>query len=171
MFAATGVRVGWAMGPAVIMKKMNAIMSHIGSWAPMAEQKAVAAFLLKKEAIDTYLDGFRAGLAERLRRIYDGFMELKREGFNVDVLAPEAGIYLTIKIDLAGKQVKGGALIGNQQEVTSFLLNEAGLAVVPFSAFGAPKTSPWYRLSVGTCRLDDIPEMFLKLRGALKKLA
>jgi aspartate aminotransferase len=166
MFAATGVRVGWAMGPALIMKKMNAIMSHIGSWAPMAEQKAAAAFLLKKEAIDTYLEGFKAGLAVRLHRIHDGFKELKSEGYGVDVLEPEAGIYLTVKVDLVGKR-----LINTQQEVTSFLLNEARLAVVPFSAFGAPATSPWYRLSVGTCRLEDIPEMLAKLRDALKKLA
>jgi len=166
MFAATGVRVGWAMGPALIMKKMNAIMSHIGSWAPMAEQKAAAAFLLKKEAIDVYLTTFKAGLSERLHRIYDGLKELKKEGYGVDVLEPEAGIYLTVKVDLVGQQP-----IMTQQEVTSYLLNEAGLAVVPFSAFGAPATSPWYRLSVGTCRLEDIPEMFGKLSGALKKLA
>jgi aspartate aminotransferase len=165
MFAATGVRVGWAMGPALIMKKMNAIMSHIGSWAPMAEQKATAAFLLKKEAIDAYLDRFKAGLSERLHRIYDGFKELEKEGYQVDVLEPEAGIYLTVKVDLVGQQT-----IMTQQEVTAFLLNEAGLAIVPFSAFGAPPTSPWYRLSVGTCRLEDIPEMVGKLRGALKKL-
>jgi aspartate aminotransferase len=165
MFAATGVRVGWAMGPALIMKKMNAIMSHIGSWAPMAEQKATAAFLLKKEAIDAYLDRFKAGLSERLHRIYDGFKELEKEGYRVDVLEPEAGIYLTVKVDLVGQQT-----IMTQQEVTAFLLNEAGLAIVPFSAFGAPPTSPWYRLSVGTCRLEDIPEMLGKLRGALKKL-
>jgi aspartate aminotransferase len=179
MFAATGVRVGWAMGPALIMKKMNAIMSHIGSWAPMAEQKAAAAFLLRKASIDAYLEGFKAGLSERLHRIYEGFMGLKKEGFSVDVLAPEAGIYLTIKVDLAGKKIggeggtrtAGGRVIKDQQEVTSYLLNEAGLAVVPFSAFGAPATSPWYRLSVGTCRLEDIPEMFLKLKGALKKLS
>jgi len=62
-------------------------------------------------------------------------------------------------------------VLRDQREVTSFLLNEGGLAVVPFSAFGAPAASPWYRLSVGTCRLEDIPEMFLKLRGALEKLA
>ena len=80
VFAATGVRVGWALGPAQIMKKMNAIMSHIGCWAPMAEQKATAAFLVKKEAIDTYLAGFKAGLAERLHRIHDGFKGLKRKG-------------------------------------------------------------------------------------------
>jgi aspartate aminotransferase len=147
------------------MKKMNAIMSHIGSWAPMAEQKATAVFLLQKEAIDAYLKGFKAGLADRLNRIHDGFVALREEGFQVDVLAPEAAIYLTVKIDLVGKR-----MIKDQQEVTSFLLNEAGLALVPFSAFGAPKTSPWYRLSVGTCRLEDIPEMFRKLREAMKKL-
>lgn len=169
-FAATGVRIGWAFGPAIIMKKMNAIMSHIGSWAPMAEQKATAAFLLQKERIDAYLTGFRAAVADRLHRIHDGFAALKDEGFNVDVLAPEAAIYLTIKIDLKGKQT-GEGVLNDQADVTSYLLNEAGLAVVPFSAFGAPKTSPWYRLSVGTCRLEDIPEMFRKLKEAMKKLA
>jgi aspartate aminotransferase len=169
MFAATGVRVGWAIGPAPIMKKMNAIMSHIGSWAPMAEQKATAGFLLKKEAIDAYLQGFKAGLSERLNRIYDGLQRLKKAGFPVDVLAPEAGIYLTIKVDLTGRK-SGGVVIKDQQEVTAFLLNEAGLAVAPFSAFGAPKSSPWYRLSVGTCRTEEIPEMLQKLEEAMKKL-
>ena len=169
-FAATGVRVGWAFGPAEIISKMNAIMSHIGSWAPMAEQKATAAFLTKKEAIDAFLKTFRAAVSERLRQIHDGFATLKKEGFNVDVLAPEADIYLTIKVDLAGKRTMEGTELSDQPAVTSYLLNEAGLAVVPFSAFGAAKNSPWYRLSVGTCKLEDIPEMIGKLRSAMKKL-
>jgi len=170
-FAATGVRVGWAAGPAEIISKMNAIMSHIGSWAPMAEQKATAIFLTKKEAIDAFLKTFRAAVSERLRQIHDGFVALKKEGFNVDVLAPEAAIYLTIKIDLTGKRTKEGRVLGDQGAVTSYLLDEAGLAVVPFSAFGATKNSPWYRLSVGTCKLEDIPEMIGKLRTAMKMLA
>ena len=98
-------------------------------------------------------------------------MELKKDGFQVDVLAPEAAIYLTIKVDLAGKKTKEGLLLKDQSEVTSYLLDEARLAVVPFSAFGAPKTSSWYRLSVGTCKLQDIPEMLLKLREAMEKLS
>jgi aspartate aminotransferase len=170
-FAATGVRVGWAFGPAEIMSKMNAIMSHIGSWAPMAEQKAVANFLPNKEAIDAYLTTFRAAVSARLRQIHDGFVMLKKEGYNVDVLAPEAAIYLTIKIDLTGKTTQEGKVLSDQLAVTSYLLDEAGLAVVPFSAFGAAKTSPWYRLSVGTCKLEDIPEMIGKLRTAMKKLS
>ena len=169
-FAATGVRVGWAFGPAEIISKMNAIMSHIGSWAPMAEQKATAVFLTKKEAIDAFLKTFRAAVSERLSKIHEGFVSLKKEGFNVDVLAPEAAIYLTIKIDLTGKRTPEGTVLGDQMVVTSYLLNEAGLAVVPFSAFGAAKNSPWYRLSVGTCKLEDIPEMIGKLRTAMKRL-
>ncbi len=169
-FAATGVRVGWSFGPAEIIGKMKAIMTHIGSWAPMAEQKATAVYLLQKENIDAYLKTFRGAVSVRLQQIYEGFVALKKEGFNVDVLAPEAAIYLTIKIDLSGKRTKGGLLLKDQADVTSYLLNEAGLAIVPFSAFGAPKTSPWYRLSVGTCKLEDIPEMIRKLREAMSKV-
>jgi len=51
----------------------------------------------------------------------------------VDVLAPEAAIYLTIKIDLAGKKKRAdGKLLEDQAAVTSYLLDEAQLAVVPF---------------------------------------
>jgi len=170
-FAATGVRVGWSFGPATIISKMKAIMTHIGSWAPMAEQKATAAYLLQKENIDSYLKEFRAAVSERLHRIHDGFIALKKEGFKVDVLTPEAAIYLTIKVDLTGQRTPEGRVLQNQADVTSYLLDGAGLAVVPFYAFGAAKTSPWYRLSVGTCRLDDIPEMLGKLREAMKKLS
>ena len=37
VFAATGVRVGWSVGPAVVINKMKAILTHVGAWAPMAE--------------------------------------------------------------------------------------------------------------------------------------
>jgi len=170
-FAATGVRVGWSFGPAEIIGKMKAIMTHIGSWAPMAEQKATAVYLLQKDKVDSYLTGFRAAVSERLNRIYDGFLALKQDGFGVDVLEPEAAIYLTIKVDLKGKKTRDGKVLEDQAAVTSYLLNEAGLAIVPFTAFGAAKSSPWYRLSVGTCKLEDIPEMFRKLREVMEKLS
>lgn len=48
-FSATGVRVGWSMGPANIISKMKALLSHMGAWAPMPEQKGVASFLLDGE--------------------------------------------------------------------------------------------------------------------------
>ncbi len=169
VFAATGVRVGWSFGPSVIMDKMKAILSHVGAWAPMAEQKAVAKFLYRTEAIDQYLQHFKAELDIRLRNIYNGFSQLKKEGFAVDAIAPQAAIYLTIKFNLVGKKLNGKTL-ESQADVTAYILNEAKLAVVPFYAFGAEKTSSWYRLSVGTCKKEEIGEMIEQLRKALQQL-
>ncbi|HVM87291.1 MAG TPA: aminotransferase class I/II-fold pyridoxal phosphate-dependent enzyme [Puia sp.] len=170
VFAATGLRVGWALGPFEILEKMKSILGHIGAWAPMAEQKATAKFLLQKDCIDEFLKRFKAALELRLHAIYDGFIGLKNEGYLVDAVVPQAAIYLTIKIDLKGKKTPDGKLLSNQADVTAYILNQAKLAVVPFSAFGASKNSPWYRLSVGTCNVTDIPEMTQKLKSAMKQL-
>src|SRR5258706_14558225 len=86
VFAATGVRVGWSLGPAVIISKMKAILTHIGAWAPMAEQKAVAQYLLNRTDIKNYLTHFKKEIEERLRRIHAGFMQLKKEGLPVDAI-------------------------------------------------------------------------------------
>ena len=169
-FAATGVRVGWSLGPLHVLNKMKAILSHVGAWAPMPEQKGLTKFLNQKEAINAYLKNFKAEVEERLRRIYDGLIQLKKEGFNVDAVAPEAAIYLTVKFDLKGKQSAEGETLESQADVSSYLLQAASLAVVPFYAFGATKSSPWYRLSVGTCKKEEIDEMLQKLRTALQQL-
>lgn len=171
VFAATGVRVGWSFGPATVISKMKAILTHLGAWAPMAEQKATAHFLGKREAIKKYLVHFKGEIEERLHSIYNGFMKLKNEGLPVDAIAPEAAIYLTIKIDLTGKKTPQGTVLKDQSEVTAYVLNEAKLAVVPFYAFGASRSSAWYRLSVGTCKKEEIDEMIGKLREALVKLS
>ena len=170
VFAATGVRVGWSMGPQKVIAKMKSILGHVGAWAPMAEQKAVAGFLSKRESINQYLVHFKKGIEERLQRIYNGFMQLKKEGLPVDAIAPEAAIYLTIKIDLAGRKSAAGKTLETQSDVTAYILNEAKLAIVPFYAFGTSRSNPWYRLSVGTCKNEEIEEMLSKLRDALKKL-
>lgn len=170
VFSATGVRVGWSMGPAEVMSKIKAILSHIGAWAPMAEQKATAKYLGQTEAIQKYLVHFKAEVEERLRTIYNGFKQLQTKGFAVDAVDPQAAIYLTIKVDLVGKQNAAGDTLLTQSDVTAYLLSEAKLAVVPFYAFGAGKNSPWYRLSVGTCKKEEIAEMLSKLELALGKL-
>jgi aspartate aminotransferase len=170
VFSATGVRVGWALGPEAVIAKMKAILSHLGAWAPMAEQKAVAKFLPEKEAIDQYLVHFKSEVEERLRSIHEGFIALKKKGYPVDSVTPQAAIYLTIKIDLAGRTTAEGKKLETQQEVTSYILGGAKLAVVPFSAFGAGSNSSWYRLSVGTCKKEDIPDMLAMLEKALGNL-
>ena len=167
VFAATGVRVGWAFGPEKIISKMKAILTHVGAWAPMAEQKATAKFLQQYDAIDNYLKVFKTKIENRLKRIYEGFSKLKNMGYPVDAVIPQAAIYLTVKIDLTGKKLPNGKELRNQQEVTSYILNQASIALVPFSAFGASPDSPWYRLSVGTCKEEEIDDMLSALKSAL----
>lgn len=169
-FAATGVRVGWAMGPESLINKMKAINSHVGSWAPMAEQKATAKFLVQHKNVDDYFINFKAEIAERLDKIYAAFIQLKADGFSVDAIAPQAAIYLTIQIDLVGKIKEDNTTLINQAAVTAYLLDEAKLALVPFTAFGASADSSWYRMSVGTCKKEEIVEMMQLLKTSLQKL-
>lgn len=169
-FAATGVRVGWALGPQHVLNKMKAINSHVGAWSPMAEQHATAKYLLQSEAIDSYFANYKKELEDRLRMIHQGFQELKKEGFSVDSIAPQAAIYLTIQIDLVNRKTSDEKILEKQKDVTEYILNEAKIAVVPFYAFGASKNSNWYRLSVGTCKKEEISEMLSNLKKALQKL-
>lgn len=55
-------------------------------------------------------------------------------------------------------------------DILYYLIDEAKIALVPFSAFGASTNSTWYRLSVGTCTREEIEEVINNLEGALSKL-
>ncbi len=171
VFSATGVRVGWALGPENVMAKMKAILSHLGAWAPMAEQKAVAKYLPMTGAIDQYLTHFKSEIEYRLQTIYSGIVALKSKGYSVDAVSPQAAIYLTIQLNLVGKKTTSGEVLSSQSAVTSYILGEAKIAVVPFSAFGASADNSWYRLSVGTCIKEEIPAMLAQLEAALEQLS
>lgn len=169
-FAATGVRVGWSVGPARVIGKMKSILSHLGAWAPKAEQIATARYLSRTADVDNYLNRFKKEVHDRLDGFYDGFISLKNEGYKVDAIAPQAAIYLTVQFDLHGMKKEDGTVLATTKDVTKYLLEEARVAIVPFSAFGDDENSTWYRLSVGTCRLEEVKMVIESLRKALKKL-
>lgn len=169
-FAATGVRVGWAFGPQKIIDKMKSILSHVGAWSPKAEQVASAKYLVNDTAIDKYLTSFKSEINQRLNAFYKGMIELKNQGFQVDAIAPEAAIYLTVNFNLVGKKTTDGKLLASTADVTAYLLDEAKIAIVPFNAFGSSADSTWYRLSVGTAVLSEIDGLFVQLKAALSKL-
>ncbi len=169
-FAATGVRVGWAFGPVKLINKMKAILSHVGAWSPKAEQVATARYLDKDDATDEYLFKIKNDISKRLNAFHDGFTALKNEDFEVDSIPPQAAMYLTVRFNLTGKTTQDGKTLESIPDVTQYLLDEAGLAIVPFYAFGASRKSTWYRLSVGTSVYEEIDELFSKLKEALAKL-
>lgn len=170
-FAATGVRVGWGMGPKKIVDKMKSMLGHIGAWAPRPEQMATARYLVNDAAVDKYLFEIRKSINDRLVGFYKGFQDLKKEGLKVDAITPQAAIYLTVQFALHGQKTSDGKILSSTKEVTKYILDEAKVAIVPFYAFGAPDESNWYRLSVGTCRLEDVEGIINNLRSALKKLS
>lgn len=169
-FAGTGIRVGWATAPDHILPRMRAFIAHIGAWAPKPEQVAAGKFLQNTQAVDTYLTGFRQALQSRLQGFYDGFMKLKEKGYPVDAIAPQAAIYLTVKIDLVGKTTPDGTLLNDSDAVHSYLLNTVKLGVLPFSWFGAINYGDWFRISVGTCRQEEVTEVLEILETYMAEL-
>jgi aspartate aminotransferase len=126
--------------------------------------------LANEAATTRFLTDFKKEIWTRLHGIYQGFEQLKAEGFNVHCIEPKGAIYLTVSFDLKGKTTAAGKVLNNTEDVTAYILGEAKLAMVPFSAFGASKDSPWFRLSVGTCKKEGIGELFERLRAALAAL-
>lgn len=169
-FAATGVRVGWAFGPRNIIDKMRATLSHIGAWAPKAEQWATARFLNDPSAIADYLDWFKPEVEERLRSLYEGLFRLQNKGYPVEVISPQAAIYLTVRFPWIGMSTANGDELQNMKKVASYLIDTCGIAIVPFNAFGASDESEWFRISVGTLAKDEIPQILSHLENGLKQL-
>ncbi len=168
--AATGVRVGWGFGPAHILDKMKALLTHVGAWAPKPEQEATAKFYENSENVDTFVNDFKAKLEESLKVLHNGVQDLKGKGLSVDSIEPMGALYLTIKLDYIGKTKPDGAVLENSSDLVFYLINEAGVALVPFSAFGEEKSEPWFRASVGGLAVDEIKVMLPKLESALNKL-
>ena len=169
-FAATGVRVGYSFGPPVLIEKMKSILGHVGAWAPKAEQVATGKFLPETAAVDTFIASMKTGLQSSLEGLFNGLKALQAQGYPVDAVAPAGAIYLTIKIDVLGRTAPDGAVLATTKELTTYLIDEAQLALVPFSAFGSPATEPWFRASVGAETVDTIQAALPRLRAALEKL-
>lgn len=169
-FAATGVRVGWGFGPEAIIGKMKSILGHVGAWSPKAEQIATAQFLKDNVSVNTYLHAFKMQIQKSLDTLYQGIKQLKSEGFSVDAIEPMGAIYLTVQLEYAGKTTPDGTVLKTSADINFYLIQEAKIGLVPFSAFGTDTDVNWFRASVGGCSLADIEEMLPRLKSALQKL-
>ena len=169
-FAATGVRVGWSAGPPDIIARMSAIITHVGAWAPRAEQMATAELLQKPDVITDYHKTMITGLEDRLNLLYKRFTEMKNAGFPVTSIVPMGAIYLTAQFDLIGKKNPHGGIFNTNEEIRQYLLHEAQFGVVHFPAFGYPAETGWFRLSVGAVSMEDIEAALPRVKAALEKI-
>lgn len=169
-FAATGVRVGWGFGPATIINYMKAVIGHMGAWSPKPEQVAMSKFLEEDAAVEAYLTTFRQNLQKNLDTLYQGFISLKEKGFVVDAIEPMGAIYLTLKVDYTGKTTPEGKVLETSTDINFYLIKEAQVALVPFSAFGTDHSVNWFRASLGASTVAEIEEMLPRIEAALSKL-
>ena len=169
-FAATGVRVGWSFGPTKVIDRMKALLTHVGAWAPKPEQQAVAEFLDNTPAVNEFVNDFKGKIAHSLEVLHAGIQEMKSKNFAVDSIKPMGALYLTIKLDYVGKTTEDGKVLKDSTDLVFYLIEKAGVALVPFSAFGNSREMPWFRASVGACSVEDLQKMFPKLEDALSNL-
>jgi aspartate aminotransferase len=159
-FAATGLRVGWALGPSDIIRSMADFLVHVGAWAPRAEQVATAAMLAQGAAIDDFHRTMKHGLRARLDLLHDGIVAMRDRGLPVDATAPAGAMYLSARFALP---------VGDNEAIRTYLLREADFAAVPFQGFGVAEDSGWFRLSVGASSIPDIEAAVPRLVGAVER--
>jgi aspartate aminotransferase len=169
-FAATGLRVGWAVAPADVIGRMSAVLGHVGAWAPRAEQLATVELLDDEAAMSAFLVPFRRGLETRLSKLHAGFQELKASGLPADSIPPMGAIYLTARLHPFGRRTPSGGELLTNEDVRRYVLEAAGIGVVPFQAFGFPHHDGWFRLSAGAVSEADIDAALPRLADALRAL-
>lgn len=170
--AATGLRLGWILGPPEIVQKAVALLTHVGAWAPRLVQAAAAAFLRDGAAVAAWERDMMGRVAERLDALHEGLAGLQREGLPVTAIAPQGAIYMSVRFALAGRSPAGGAPLRGNEDVRSYLLSSAAFALVPFNAFGVPEDDEdgWFRASVGAVSTAAIREAMPRLRRAVGAL-
>jgi len=168
-YAGTGLRVGWMLVAPAVGARIRDLLSHAGAWAPRAEQLAVANFLNDPQAIAEFRQEMDARLAERLTAMHEGFTVLESEGYPVDSINPQGAIYFSACFRVHGRSFDGKR-IETDDDIRMLLLERAGVAVVPFQAFGVREHTGWFRLSAGSVSMSEIQEMFPRLRALLDQI-
>jgi aspartate aminotransferase len=162
--AATGLRVGWSLAHPAVTARMSDLLGHVGAWAPKAEQVATAAFLGHSTAFRDFRGQLAERLRVRLRALHDGLLRLRERGVAVDAIEPQGTLYLSARFPLAAR---AGRELRTNEDVRRMLLEEAGVAVVPFQAFGVEGEDGWCRLSVGATSPAAIEQGLERLERAL----
>jgi len=157
----TGLRLGWMALPPALAPPVIALIGHMGAWPARPIQKAAAQLYSKPELLDSYFDELDGKIEQRMVLLQNGLDELSDYG--VGYVKPEGGIYLTTRFNLFS--VLG---VSTNEEIRRWLLEEAGVAIVPFQAFGLEQDSGWFRISIGAVGLDDIKSAMARLQSALK---
>jgi aspartate aminotransferase len=147
-----GFRVGYAGGAAALIKHMLSVQSLV-TMSPSSVSQAAAIAALQGDK--GFLAANRAAFAERMKMAVSILNAVP--GFSCAM--PEGAFYLYVNCDGFIKASKAGRFRGDA-DVTTYLLNEAKVAVAPGESFGL---SPYFRLSCTSPRLEEACQRIRKI--------
>ncbi len=151
-YAMTGWRIGYGAGPEVLIKAMSTVQSQSTSNACSVSQEAARAAL----------DGNQAVVAEMTaayKERHDYLVAALNDIAGFECRAGEGTFYAFPRV--SGALASLG--LADDLALTELLINEANVAVVPGSAFGAPG---YIRLSFA-CSMEALQEAVARIKRAV----
>jgi aspartate aminotransferase len=156
-YAMTGWRIGYTAGPANVISAMTKVQSQSTSNPNSIAQYATVAAL----------NGDQSGIAvmtNAYKARHDFVIGELQKMPGIKVLPCDGTFYA---FPCADEVIAKSLGIGNDIELAEYLLNEAGIALVPGSAFGAPG---FLRISYATS-MENLQNAMERMHTALAKLS
>ncbi len=140
-YAMTGWRVGYAAGPAPLLKAMNTVQSQsVTSVAAPMQAAALAALTGPQDCIRAFREAFE----RRRNLVVAGIAKIP----GLTLPPPEGAFYAYIGCQgLIGRKTPEGKTLSTDADVVDYLLNHAHVGSVPGAAYGV---SPFFRISTAT---------------------
>ncbi|MBZ9775787.1 pyridoxal phosphate-dependent aminotransferase [Mesorhizobium sp. CO1-1-8] len=159
-YAMTGWRVGYAAGPAPLVKAMSTIQSQsVTSVCSIAQAAAVAALNGPQDEVTRFREAFEA----RRNLVVDGIRRIN----GLTLPPPEGAFYAYIGCaSLIGRRTPKGVVLEDDTAVANYLLNEGRVASVPGAAYGL---SPYFRISTATSE-EVLAEAIARINAAVAQV-
>jgi aspartate aminotransferase len=160
-YAMTGWRLGYGVGNAELVAAINKLQSQSSSCPSSISQAAAVAALNGDQS-------FVGESVQAYRQRRDRAVELLSRIEGLNPIAPDGAFYLFVDCSgLLGRHTPAGALLETDQDVTLYLLDVAGVAVIQGSAYGS---EPFFRISFATS-LTEIERGAMAIAEAVKGLS
>lgn len=158
-YSMTGWRIGYAAGPKEIIQAMSNLQSHSTSNPTSISQKAALAAL---EGPQEPLCNMVAEFVKRRDYMVERLNSIKE----ISCLKPRGAFYVFPEVSQIIGRIFKGEIIKDSVFLAEILLDEANVAVVPGSVFGADE---YLRLSYATS-MKNISKGLERIEGLINKL-
>ena len=157
----TGWRIGYAVGPEILIKAMIKIQGQSTSNASSISQYAALAGI---SGSNDFLKPCLKAFDERRRFVVSKLNNIQ----GISCLLPKGAFYAYPNVSgLVGKKTNEGIILKNDTDIVEWLLETAEVAAVPGVAFGL---EPFFRISYATS-LDLLKEAMNRIEKAVMSLS